>query len=192
PEPSSPESLELLRKAASGGARDALSAAVLAGLIRWPDQIFRYAEALARAPDLDPRFFALLECSDATAVLESHTLATILQENGLEVPGPADYSGLRFGFLAPDANAEQAAEEVDTREEEESPARREFNSARRYSPHSSARSSGGTGHRVTSPRSRSVARQMGDGLSSALVKELKGTTGRRIIRGILGTMFKAR
>ncbi|MEJ1991456.1 MAG: DUF853 family protein [Maritimibacter sp.] len=88
--------------------------------------------------------------------------------------------------------AEKAAEEVDTREEEESPARREFNSARRYSPHSSPRSSGGTGHRVTSPRSRSVARQMGDGLSSALVKELKGTTGRRIIRGILGTMFKAR
>ncbi|MCJ2177550.1 DNA primase [Novosphingobium album (ex Hu et al. 2023)] len=112
PTPSSPESLERLRRAMAGGSRDALSNAVLAGLIRWPELISRHAEALARTPDLDPRFFTLLECSDATDVLESHTLATILQSNGLEVPGTAEYSGLRFGFLAPGANADQAAEEL--------------------------------------------------------------------------------
>ena len=109
--PSSPESLKRLRRAAEGGARDALSAAVLAGLIRWPTQIRRHAEALARTPELDPRFFALLECCDA-ATLETEALATILRENGLEVPGTAEYSGLRFGFLAPEANAEQAAVEL--------------------------------------------------------------------------------
>jgi DNA primase len=112
PTPSSPESLERLRKAMSGGSRDALSNAVLAGLIRWPGQIHRHAEALARTSELDPRFFTLLECSDATDVLESDALATILSEHGLEVPGTAEYSGLRFGFLAPDADAQQAAAEL--------------------------------------------------------------------------------
>lgn len=112
PEPSSPESLARLRHAAAGGARDGLSAAVLAGLVRWPKQIRRHAEALARTPGLDPRFFMLVECCDAAGVLESSELATILGANGLELPGTAEYSGLRFGFLAPDADAEQAAAEL--------------------------------------------------------------------------------
>lgn len=112
PEPSSPESLERLRRAAAGGSRDALSAAILAGLVRWPEQIHRHAEALARTPDLDPRFFALLECCNTAGELESETLATILRDNGLETPGTAEYSGLRFGFLAPDADTQQAAAEL--------------------------------------------------------------------------------
>lgn len=112
PAPSSPESLERLKRAAAGGSRDALSAAVLAGLVRWPAQIHRHAEALARTPNLDPRFFALLECCDAAEVLESETLTTILLGIGLEVPGTAEYSGLRFGFLAPDADAGKAAVEL--------------------------------------------------------------------------------
>jgi len=29
-------------------------------------------------------------------------------------------------------------------------------------------------------------------MAKAVVKELKGTTGRRIVRGILGSLFKAR
>ncbi|TCM21983.1 DNA primase [Novosphingobium sp. PhB165] len=113
---SDPESLERLRKAASGGARDGLSAAVLAGLIRWPDQIARHAEALARTPGLDPRFSLLLDCYDvnhhAKEPLVSEALATILSNSGLEIPGTAEYSGLRFGFLNPDASADQAAEDL--------------------------------------------------------------------------------
>lgn len=112
PQPSSPESLARLQRATSGGSRDALSAAVLAGLVRWPEELPRHAEALARTPRLDPRFETLLECWDAARTLESGALATILLESGLEVPTTAEYSGLRFGFLAPDANAQQAAEEL--------------------------------------------------------------------------------
>jgi hypothetical protein len=33
---------------------------------------------------------------------------------------------------------------------------------------------------------------MGDALTTAVVKELRGTTGRRLVRGILGTLFKGR
>lgn len=45
-------------------------------------------------------------------MLESDALATILAGHGLEVPGIADYSGLRFGFLQPGANADQATVEL--------------------------------------------------------------------------------
>jgi DNA primase len=109
---STPESLERLRRATGGGARDALSAAVLAGLIQWPAQVRRHAEALARTPGLDPRFGLLLDCCQASGALESDHLATILVENGLEIPGTAEYSGLRFGFLNTDTGADQAAEDL--------------------------------------------------------------------------------
>ena len=32
----------------------------------------------------------------------------------------------------------------------------------------------------------------GSAMSEAVIKELKGTTGRRIVRGILGSLFKGR
>ncbi|WP_334182300.1 DNA primase [Novosphingobium sp.] len=113
PQPeSTPESLERLRRATGGGARDALSAAVLAGLIRFPGLIRRHAEALARTPDLDPRFGLLLDFSQASEPLESARLATILIDNGLEIPGTAEYSGLRFGFLNTETGADQAAEDL--------------------------------------------------------------------------------
>ena len=60
---------------------------------------------------------------------------------------------------------------------------REFSSARRYSGarvgRSSARRSGGKD-------------SLGTALGDALIKELRGTTGRRIIRGVLGGLFKGR
>jgi len=109
---STPESLERLRRATGGGARDALSAAVLAGLIRWPALIRRHAEALARTPGLDPRFGLLLDVSQASEPLETGRFATILLDNGLEIPGTAEYSGLRFGFLNTETGADQAAEDL--------------------------------------------------------------------------------
>ncbi|WP_188770349.1 DNA primase [Novosphingobium endophyticum] len=116
PAPSSPESIDRLRRrfdaARGSGARDALSAAVLAGLIRWPAQLARHAEALARTPGLDPRFTALLDCCDAMDTLESGELATILSKIGLEVPAAAEYSGLRFSFLHSEAGEEQAASDL--------------------------------------------------------------------------------
>ena len=60
------------------------------------------------------------------------------------------------------------------------PMKREFATARRYS-----------GTRVG--RSRRVGvEDVGSALGEGLVKELKGTTGRRIIRGVLGGLFKGR
>lgn len=116
PAPSSPESIDRLKRrfdaGSGGGARDALSAAVLAGLIRWPSQLARHAEALARTPGLDPRFEALLDCCDAEDALESGALGTILTENGLQPPGTAEYSGLRFSFLHPEANEQQAVSDL--------------------------------------------------------------------------------
>ncbi len=102
-----------LRRATTGGSRDALSAAVIAGLLRWPEQIARHAESLARLSILDARFEALLDAADAGHVLESEPLATILTQRGLAAPGPAEYAGLRFGFLSSGAEAAQAATEME-------------------------------------------------------------------------------
>lgn len=113
PAASSPETLGRLRRASSGGSRDALAAAILAGLIRWPGQIARHAEMLAHSPGLDPRFEALLDCCDTTQAVESGDLSTILSQQGLEVPDPAEYSGLRFGFLGNEVPPEQAVAELE-------------------------------------------------------------------------------
>ncbi|WP_300030191.1 helicase HerA-like domain-containing protein [uncultured Roseobacter sp.] len=75
------------------------------------------------------------------------------------------------------AAAEEAAEEA-------SAALRDFNAGRRYS-----------GTRVTRSTSRSSRRApdtLGSAVATAVLKELKGTTGRRIVRGILGGLFKGR
>jgi len=78
------------------------------------------------------------------------------------------------------AKAAEAAEAAETEAEEEKA--REFNTARRYSGGASP----GRARRV------SGSDGIGGALASALVKELKGTTGRRIVRGILGGLFKGR
>ncbi len=81
------------------------------------------------------------------------------------------------------AAAAEEAEKAEAEAEQQEPKLREFNTARRYE-----------GKRV----SRSTARrtQSDDSLTSAMtqavIKELKGTTGRRIVRGILGGLFKGR
>ena len=76
------------------------------------------------------------------------------------------------------AAAEDAAEEATAQS-------REFNAARRYS-----------GKNVPRSTSRKSTRRQPDSLSealtSAVVKELSGTTGRRLVRGILGGLFKGR
>lgn len=75
------------------------------------------------------------------------------------------------------AAAEAEAKEAALEEEE-----REFKAARRYS-------GGRTTGRSTS---RGSSGGFGGALASVVVKELKGATGRRIVRGILGGLFKGR
>ncbi|WP_371224009.1 helicase HerA-like domain-containing protein [Roseovarius sp. 2305UL8-3] len=87
-----------------------------------------------------------------------------------------------------DAAAKEAAVEEEKAEAEDlTPMLREFNQARRYSGKGVARS--------TSKR-RAGTRRKDDSFTSAMtevvIKELKGTTGRRIVRGILGGLFKGR
>ncbi len=108
----SPRNAERLRRASQGGARDGLSAAVLAGFVRWPDEIARHADTLARTRGLDPRFGLLLDCCDAAVAVENADLPTILADNGVIAPEPREYSGLRFGFLGENASRSDAAAEL--------------------------------------------------------------------------------
>ena len=83
------------------------------------------------------------------------------------------------------ARAEKAAKEAEAAERAEAEAEereREFKKARRYEADRVGRS--------TSRSSRSDS--VGDKLTKMVVKELTGTTGRRIVRGILGGLFKGR
>lgn len=82
--------------------------------------------------------------------------------------------------------AEAAAQGAASAEEEleELPAmEREYRSARRYS-----------GSRISRSTSRSYRNKdtFASAMSEAVIKELKGTTGRRLVRGILGGLFKGR
>ncbi|MEM9846099.1 MAG: helicase HerA-like domain-containing protein, partial [Pseudomonadota bacterium] len=93
-----------------------------------------------------------------------------------------------FEMLA--ARADQAAQEAQVAEEDaetQSAAMREFNAARRYSGTRVSRSSA---RRQETPDS--LAEGIADAMASVVVKELKGTTGRRIVRGILGGLFRGR
>jgi uncharacterized protein len=78
-------------------------------------------------------------------------------------------------FEALSRRADAAARAAETATEQAA-----FSRARRYE--------GGQ----TKSRSTKAPDSFGGALASAVVKELKGTTGRRIVRGILGGLFKAR
>ncbi len=81
--------------------------------------------------------------------------------------------------------AAEAAEEAEKDDvlESQSTAEREYASARRYSGTRVGRSSS----RVTRKKDTFAT-----AMSEAVIKELKGTTGRRIVRGILGGLFRNR
>ena len=82
--------------------------------------------------------------------------------------------------------AAKAAADAEAKEERVEEAEREFKAGRRYSGHDGERS---TSRRIGRPRQKD---SFGSALGEAVIKELKGTTGRRIVRGILGGLFKAR
>ncbi|MEL6782184.1 MAG: helicase HerA-like domain-containing protein [Pseudomonadota bacterium] len=79
--------------------------------------------------------------------------------------------------------AASAAAEAEEKAEEMQPVLREFNAARRYS-----------GARVSRSTSKPARRgaSFGEAMTKMVVKELTGTTGRRIVRGVLGGLFKGR
>ena len=81
------------------------------------------------------------------------------------------------------AAAAAAAEEAEEEQEAAEPRLREFNQARRFK-----------GARVARSTSRRTRKNEGFGaaVASVVIKELKGTTGKRIVRGLLGGLFKGR
>lgn len=87
------------------------------------------------------------------------------------------------------ARADTAAKEAEIAEqteiEETDPARREYRTGRRYSGERVERS-------TSRPRRRRKAESFGEAMAGVVLKELKGVTGRRIVRGIFGTLFKGR
>lgn len=90
--------------------------------------------------------------------------------------------------------AESAAKEAaaaEVKEAELEAEEREHRNARRYDGGRNGGARRVSGTNTRSRRTKSNA-SVGDALASAMVKELRGTTGRRIIRGIFGTIFKAR
>lgn len=93
-------------------ARDALAAAVLAGLIRFPAEIARHAEALVTARLSDPRFEALIDAVDAGQALETGEITPIFAARGLAAPAPEEYAGLPLGFLGDGIPADQARAEL--------------------------------------------------------------------------------
>ncbi|MEL6449822.1 MAG: helicase HerA-like domain-containing protein [Pseudomonadota bacterium] len=92
----------------------------------------------------------------------------------------------RSAFEILKARADKAAAEAAQAEEkadELEPVLREFNAGRRYS--------GTRVTRSTSKRTR-ASKTFGEAMTQMVVKELTGTTGRRIVRGVLGGLFKGR
>lgn len=81
------------------------------------------------------------------------------------------------------AEAAMEAEKIEAREEEQELREREFNAARRYS---------GTRVKRSTSRKSSRGDSLGEKLTKTILKELTGTTGRRIVRGILGGLFRGR
>ncbi len=79
--------------------------------------------------------------------------------------------------------AAKAAEAAEAEEERLEAEEREFRAGRRY-----------TGNKVerSTSRGRRSSGGIGDAIATVVVKELKGTTGRRIVRGILGGLFRGR
>ncbi len=104
----SPANIGRLRRATGGGARAALLGSVVQGLVLWPDEIGRNAEALAKLTTEEPRIDVLLEAFDSAETLESGELRTIFAGKGLHLPGSNEQERMRFPFLSADGEADFA------------------------------------------------------------------------------------
>jgi DNA primase len=98
-----------LRKSADGGSRDTLAGAVIAGLLRFPDQILVHAEPLGRFAAGDGRNGPALE-----SLIEAAELLEPGEETPISTPQgfapPPDKS--RFAFLDEGADPQGAREDL--------------------------------------------------------------------------------
>ena len=104
-----PEARERLIRAMQGGARDALTRAVIAGLVRFPEQIMRHEDTLSelarRDPNVGPAIDSLLEAAEA---LDLSAQSTISLETGL----PAPPEKTLFAFLDEGTDPDDAREDL--------------------------------------------------------------------------------
>jgi DNA helicase HerA-like ATPase len=84
--------------------------------------------------------------------------------------------------------AAAAAEAAEAQLEEVSAMEREYKTARRYKGSRVGRSNAKSSRATSNRRTKSF----GEAMTNAVIKELNGTTGRRLVRGILGGLFKGR
>lgn len=104
-----PVSAGRLRKAAGGGSRDALASAVIAGLLRFPDQILVHAEPLGRFAQSDGRSGPALESLiEAAEMLDPAENAPISLTQ--DFAPPPDSS--RYAFLDEGADPRAAREDL--------------------------------------------------------------------------------
>jgi len=106
----SAQARDVLGSAMSGGARESLLNAVIAGLVRHPREIARHAEALTRLADANPkaalRIESLMELSET---LDSHAPSAISFAQGQPAPpGKLSYAFLRDGTPPGEAREELA------------------------------------------------------------------------------------
>jgi DNA primase len=104
-----PETTRAWRTQEHDGQR-ALICAVVAGLIRWPDEIARHAEVLGSLTGADLRISAILDHFEAGGALESDALATIFEKRGLSKPSPDDYNRIRYPFVIEKGERDLASE----------------------------------------------------------------------------------
>lgn len=104
-----PETTRAWRTQEHDGQR-ALICAVVAGLIRWPDEIARHAEVLTPLIGADPRISALLDHLDARGTLEFGAITTIFDQRGLGIPSPDEYHRIRYPFVIESCDREIAVE----------------------------------------------------------------------------------
>ena len=98
-----------LRKSADGGARDVLASAVIAGLLRFPDQILAHADPLGQFAKGDGRNGPALESLiEAAELLEPGEDAPISAPQGFAPPPDKN----RFAFLDEGADPQDAREDL--------------------------------------------------------------------------------
>jgi DNA primase len=100
---------DLLQKAMSGGQRESLLLAVIAGLVRHPGEISRHSESLSRLARLDPKAAPAIESLiELSETLDSHGANAISATQGHPAP-PEDQS---YAFLREGTSPGEAREEL--------------------------------------------------------------------------------
>ncbi|WP_095011015.1 DNA primase [Tsuneonella mangrovi] len=105
--PLSPEAASRLRAVTGGGARDGLAAAVIAGLLRFPDQILAHADELHRFANHDGRIGPAIDSLiEAAEMLDPGSETPISAPQGLSPPP----DNTRFAFLREGTDPQEARE----------------------------------------------------------------------------------